>query len=489
MTGAVSTPPDAAVAPQARAVDAPSRSLAEHDGRPAGRHRVVIVGCGFGGLFAARTLKRADVDVTVIDRTNHFLFQPLLYQMATGILAEGDVAPPIREILRRQRNATVLLGDVRGVDLRTRRLTVDTLGRQSEVPYDSLIVATGADQSYFGHPEFARHAPGMKTIDNALELRGRIFGAFEMAEREPDPALRRFWLTFVVVGAGPTGVELSGEIAGLSRRSLRHDFRHIDPATARIVLLDAGPALLAAYPPSLQQRAVRALERAGVEVHLGAPVTGVDERGIDTKSSDPRLARIDAATKIWAAGVAASPLGRMIATAAGAEVDRAGRVLVRPDCTVPGHPEVFVVGDLMSLDKLPGLAQVAIQSGHHAARTIVRRLGGDTTERPFRYHDLGVISTIARFQAVGTVGRLQLSGFVAWVLSLVVHLFWLAGFKNRFAAVANWTIAFLGRGRPQRAITAQQVLARAALEAQANAVASDAPPAHAPNAPSALQHA
>src|SRR5262249_16830177 len=361
------------------------------------RHRVVIVGCGFGGLFAARALRRADVDVTVIDRTNHHLFQPLLYQMATGILAEGDIAPPIRDVLRHQRNVTVLLGEVKAVDLDKGRLTVDRGGRLSDVFYDSLILATGASQSYFGHPEFARYAPGMKTIDDALELRGRIFGAFEMAEREPDPALRSHWLTFVVVGAGPTGVELAGQISELARRSLQHTFRHFDPATARVVLLDAAPTILPAFPSSLQRSAARTLEKMGVEIHLKAMVTGVDAHGIDTNASDPRLKRIEAATKIWAAGVEASPIGRMVARAAGAEVDRAGRVQVRPDCTVPGHPEVFVIGDLMNLDRLPGLAQVAIQSGRHAARTIVRRLHGDTMERPFRYWDRGTMATISRF--------------------------------------------------------------------------------------------
>ena len=439
---------------------------------PPARHRVVIVGCGFGGLFAARALRHADVDVTVIDRNNHHLFQPLLYQLATGILAEGDIAPPIRSILSRQRNATVLLGEVQNIDLQSRRLTVETLGQRSEIPYDSLILATGASQSYFGHPEFARYAPGMKTIDDALELRSRIFGAFEMAEREPDAALRSVWLTFVVVGAGPTGVELAGQIAELARRSLHDNFRRIDPATARVVLLDAGPAILATFPESLRRRAARTLEGMGVEIHLGAMVTGVDPRGIDTNSDDPRVKRVDAATKIWAAGVEASPVGRMVASAAGAEVDRAGRVQVRHDCTLHGHPEVFVIGDLMSLNRLPGLAQVAIQSGRHAARTIVRRLGGDMMPRHFRYRDRGTMATVSRFQAIASIGRIHTSGFVAWLMWLAVHLYALTGFKNRIAVLANWLIAFLGRGRPQRAITAQQVFAREALQAQAAAMSA-----------------
>jgi len=430
------------------------------------RHRVAIVGAGFGGLFAAKALRRADVDVTVIDRTNHHLFQPLLYQLATGILSEGDIAPPIRDVLRRQRNTSVTIGEVEGIDLDGRRLTVNVLGLRSEIRYDSLIIATGADQSYFGHPEFARDAPGMKTIDHALELRGRIFGAFEMAEREPDPNLRSAWLTFVVVGAGPTGVELAGQIAELARYSLRRNFRRIDPTDARIVVLDAAPGILGAFPESLQRRAARHLERMGVEVHLGATVTGVDGRGINTNAEDPSLRRVEAMTKIWAAGVEASPLGRIVAAAAHAEVDRAGRVQVNPDCTLPGHPEVFVVGDLMSLDGLPGLARVAIESGRHAARTIVRRLHGDTAERPFRYRDRAAMATISRFAAIGRIGPIRVWGFAGWVVWLAVHLFGLTGFKNRVAVLSSWTIAFLGRGRPQRAITTQQVFARQTLEPQ-----------------------
>jgi NADH dehydrogenase len=438
------------------------------------RHRVAIVGAGFGGLFAAKALRQADVDVTVIDRTNHHLFQPLLYQMATGILAEGDIAPPIRDVLRRQRNVSVVLGAVEDVNLDARCLTVNTLGMRSEVRYDSLILATGADQSYFGHTEFAHHAPGMKTVDHALELRGRIFGAFEMAEREPDPDLRSTWLTFVVAGAGPTGVEVAGQIAELAHRSLERNFRRIDPRAARILLLDAAPTMLATFPDSLRRSAARRLERMGVEIHLGAMVTGVDERGIDTDADDPRLHRIEAATKIWAAGVEASPLGRTVAEAAGAGVDRAGRVQVRPDCSLPGRPEVFVIGDLMALDGLPGVAQVAMQSGRHAAGTIMRRLGGDTSESPFRYRDKGTMATISRFHAIAAVGRLRVSGFAGWLLWLAVHLFSLTGFKNRVAVLGNWAIAFLGRGRPQRAITAQQVFGRLASDEQAAVITRDA---------------
>jgi len=429
-------------------------------------HRVVIIGCGFGGLLAAKALRRAPVEVVVVDRTNHHLFQALLYQVATGVLSEGDIAPPIRDVLRHQRNARVVLGEVVDVDVEGRELTVDTLGQATRLPYDSLIVATGASSSYFGHDEYARDAPGMKTIDDALELRGRIFGAFEIAELEPDDASREPWLTFAIVGAGPTGVELAGQIAELSRRALRANFRRFDPKDARIVLLDAVDTVLPAYPERLRRRAKRDLERLGVEVRLGTRVVGVDETGLDVSSGDGETGRIEARTKIWAAGVQASPLGRILADRAHASVDRAGRVAVESDCSLAGHPEVFVVGDLMALNDLPGLAEVAMQSGHHASRTIVRRLRG-REPKPFHYIDLGTMATIARFRALATIGRLQLSGFVAWVLWLVIHITFLVGFKNRLAALANWVVAFIGRGRRQRTITKQQVFARTrGLESQ-----------------------
>jgi NADH:quinone reductase (non-electrogenic) len=439
------------------------------------RHRVAIVGGGFGGLFAAKALRRADVEVTLIDRTTHHLFQPLLYQVATGILSEGEIAPPIREILRRQANARVLAGEVVDVDVGARLLTVNVFDRRCEIAYDSLIVATGASQSYFGHPEFGLDAPGMKTIDHALELRGRIFGAFEMAEHETDPIALRRWLTFVVVGAGPTGVELAGQLAELSRHSLRRNFRSIDPAKARVLLLDAAPTILPAFPEALRTRAARDLRTLGVVIHPDTAVTHVDERGLETNSADPALRRIEAATKIWAAGVEASPLGRLLADRTGAEVDRAGRVKVEPDLTIPGHPELFVVGDLMSLDRLPGVAQVAIQSGRHAARIIIDRLAGDSTRRPFRYHDRGTMATISRFRALAVVGRVQAAGLTAWLLWLAVHLVTLTGFKNQLAALFNWTIAFLGRGRPQRVITVQQVFARRALEQQPQSIPAARP--------------
>jgi NADH:ubiquinone reductase (H+-translocating) len=427
-------------------------------------HRVVIIGCGFAGLFAAKALRRADVEVVVVDRTNHHLFQPLLYQVATGVLSEGDIAPPIRDVLRNQRNTRVVLGEVADIDVDARELTIDTLDESNTLFYDSLIVATGASQSYFGHDEYAAHAPGMKTIDDALELRGRIFGAFEIAELETDDAARDPWLTFAIIGAGPTGVELAGQIAELSRRALRKNFRRFDPESAHILLIDGVDTVLPPYSERLRRHAARDLERLGVELRLDARVVGVDETGLDIAGSDGETGRIEARTKIWAAGVQASPLGRLLAERAGATIDRAGRVEVKPDCSLSGQPEIFVVGDLMALNGLPGLAEVAMQSGHHAARTIVRRLKG-REPKPFHYVDLGTMATIARFRAVVSVGKLQIAGFVGWVMWLVVHVTFLTGFKNRVSALANWVVAFIGRGRRQRTITKRQALARTELEA------------------------
>jgi NADH:ubiquinone reductase (H+-translocating) len=433
--------------------------LRRHRQTDAREHRVVIIGSGFGGLFAARALRRAKVDVTLLDRTNHHLFQPLLYQVATGVLSEGDIAPPMRDVLRHQENTRVLLGEVVHIDLASRTVSLDTFGTKSTVPYDSLIVAAGAAQSYFGHDEFAIHAPGMKTIDDALELRGRIFGAFEMAELDAELEDRDAWLTFVIIGAGPTGVELAGQIAELRRRALKHDFRSFNPRRARIVLLDGLDTVLAAFPEPLQRRAQRDLARLGVEVRLGTRVTGVDADGVDVQTGG-KADRIEARTKIWAAGVEASSLGAIICEQSDAELDRAGKVIVEADCSISGHPEVFVVGDLMNLNELPGLAEVAMQSGVHASRTIVRRLNGHTESRTFRYIDLGMMATISRFRAIVSVGPLRVAGLPGWLMWLVVHLAFLTGFKNRVAAVANWAISFLGRGRRQRTITAQQVFAR-----------------------------
>jgi NADH:ubiquinone reductase (H+-translocating) len=431
-------------------------------------HRIVVVGCGFGGLFALRALRRAPAEVTVIDRTNHHLFQPLLYQLATGILSSGEIAPPIRDILRRQRNTTVMLGEVTSIDLSSRRITAHQGDSTHTIAYDSLIVAAGSETSYFGHDELSRWAPGMKSIDDALELRGRIFGAFEMAEIEHDGERRGEWLTFAVVGGGPTGVEMAGQIVELSRRSLRGNFRRIDPRTAKVLLFDGGPAVLAEFGPRLSARTLRDLERLGVEVHLGAMVTNVDDRGLQVRASDGQIKHFAARTKIWAAGVQASPLGRMLAEQSGTAIDRTGRLEVLPDCSLPAHPEVFVVGDMMTLNGLPGVAEVAMQSGAHAARNILRRIAGSTElpGDPLHYRDLGSMATIARFRGVAKIGRLEIRGFVGWVAWLVVHITFLTGFKNRVSALAHWTISFLGRARAERTITEQQVVARLAIEAQ-----------------------
>ncbi len=429
-----------------------------------GRPRVVIIGSGFGGLFAAKALKRAPVDVTLIGKTANHLFQPLLYQVATGILSEGEIAPATREILKHQDNTRVALGEVTDIDLTARTVTSNILGRASVHPYDELIVAAGAGQSYFGNDQFAEFAPGMKSIDDALELRGRIFGAFELAELATDQAEIDRLMTFVVVGAGPTGVEMAGQIAELARRTLKRDFRNIDPTQARIVLLDAAPIVLPSFGEKLGDAARRHLNRIGVEVQLGAMVTDVDADGLDVKDSDGQVRRLNAATKIWAAGVQASDLGRILGEQSGADVDRAGRISVLPDLTLPGHPEVHVVGDMMALDKLPGVAQVAIQGGRYAADAITRRQAGKGPKAPFTYKDKGSMATISRFSAVADIGKFKFEGFIAWVLWLVVHLMYIVGFKSRFTTVFHWLISFLGRGRSQRVATQQQVYGRLALE-------------------------
>ena len=429
-----------------------------------GRPRVVIIGSGFGGLFAAQALRKAPVDVTLVAKTSHHLFQPLLYQVATGILSEGEIAPATREVLRRQPNARVLLGEVTDIDLAARTITSEVLGRTSVHPYDELIVAAGAGQSYFGNDRFAEFAPGMKSIDDALELRGRIFGAFELAELAEDQAEIDRLLTFVVVGAGPTGVEMAGQIAELARRTLKLDFRRIDPTTARVVLLDAAPAVLPSFGEKLSDRARRQLNQTGVEVQLGAMVTDVDADGIEVKDNDGQVRRIPAATKIWAAGVQASGLGKILAQQSGAEVDRAGRISVLPDLTLPGHPEVHVVGDMIALDKLPGVAQVAIQGARYAADQIQRGLNGKAPKGPFEYHDKGSMATISRFHAVVDLGKLKFEGFIAWLMWLALHLFYIVGFKSRVTTVLHWLVSFLGRGRSQRVATQQQVYGRLALQ-------------------------
>ncbi len=421
-------------------------------GRPDGRHHVVVIGCGFGGLFAVKALRREAVRVTVIDRTNQHLFQPLLYQVATGILSEGQIAPAIRDVLRNYRSVRVILGEVEHVDVDARVVHVDEFGKPLTIGYDSLIVAGGASSSYFGHDEFRHHAFGLKSLDDALALRGQIFGAFELAEAETDEAARQRLMTFVVVGGGPTGVEISGQLIELSHRALRRNYRAIDPRRTRVVLVEGTDHLLGSMGSRVARLTARKLTRMGVELHLGATVTNLDEDGVEITKADGSHERIPAATKVWAAGTRASTLAATVAEAAGAETDKAGRVLVAPDCSLPDRPEIFVVGDQMALDDLPGVAEVAMQSGAHAAHTVVRRLAGREA-KPFHYRDLGTLAVISRFTAVARIGPVQVGGFVGWLLWLVVHVTFLTGFKNRAGALARWAISFVGRGRYERALT------------------------------------
>ena len=414
------------------------------------RHHVVVVGGGFGGLPAVRLLARSDVDITLIDQRNHHLFQPLLYQVATGILSPGSISPVLRHTLRRRKNVTVVLSKVTGFDLDRRVVRTAALpGENSEYAYDSLIVAAGAGQSYFGHDEFALIAPGMKTIDDAMELRRRVYGALEIAENLTDPALQRFWMTFVIVGAGPTGVELAGQIRELAYRSLTKDFRSIEPATVRVILVDGGKEPLANFGGQLSGRARAELEKMGVEFRMGLRVVGVDPFGVDTEAAGGERGRFECGTVIWAAGVQASPLAGMLAEATGAETDRAGRIAVDPDLSLPGHPEVFAVGDMASINDLPGVCEVAMQGGLHAANTIKRRMKGADSV-PFTYRDLGSAAAIGRFKAIVSVGPVRLSGFPGFIVWMFVHLAFLNGFGHRFTALWRWGRAMIGRARPER---------------------------------------
>ncbi|WP_257387217.1 NAD(P)/FAD-dependent oxidoreductase [Tahibacter caeni] len=407
---------------------------------------VVIVGGGFGGLWAARALADSPVRVSLIDRVNHHLFQPLLYQVATAGLSMPDIAAPLRHILRRQRNATVLLGEVVGIDRDARRLRCADGG---ESDYDYLIVASGARHAYFGHDDWAVHAPGLKTLDDALLIRRKVLTAFERAEAEPDPVRRAAWLNFVVIGGGPTGVELAGTLAEIARHTLRREFRRVDPAAARVLLVEAGPRVLAALPDALSAKAAAQLRRLGVEVHAGRPVTAVDADGIALGEE-----RIAARTVLWAAGVAASPLGRCL----GAPLDRAGRVLVADDLSLPGHPEVFVVGDLASKQQdgkpVPGVAPAAKQMGSHAARMIRAELAG-RPRSPFRYHDVGSLATIGRMAAVADLGRVHLSGLIAWWFWLLIHILFLIGFRSRLIVLINWSWSYWTYQRHARIIVGQ----------------------------------
>jgi NADH dehydrogenase len=430
------------------------------------RHKVVIIGSGFGGLTAAKNLKRADVDIKMIAKTTHHLFQPLLYQVATGIIASGEIAPPTRVILRKQKNAQVLLGEVTHIDLANRNVTSVLLGHTYVTPYDSLIIAAGAGQSYFGNDHFAEWAPGMKSIDDALELRARILGAFEQAERSSDPARREKLMTFTVVGAGPTGVEMAGQIAELADHTLKGAFRHIDTTKARVILLEGANAVLPPMGEKLGRKAQARLEKMGVDVQLGAMVTDVDRNGLTVKDSDGTIRRIESATKVWSAGVSASPLGRDLAEQSDVEIDRAGRVKVLPDLSVPGHPNVFVVGDMAAVEGVPGVAQGAIQEAKYAAKAIKAELkGASPKERePFQYFDKGSMATVSRFSAVAQIGPLEFSGFIAWLAWLVLHLVYLVGFRRKITTLLSWTVTFLSTARGNLTITEQQAYARTRIE-------------------------
>ena len=412
---------------------------------------VVILGGGFGGLDAARTLAGAPVRVTLIDRHNYHLFQPLLYQVATASLSPGDVASPIRWVLRRQKNVKVLLADVLGIDVAARTVKLDPATHDPSCSYDYLIVTTGAAHAYFGHPEWVARAPGLKTLDDALEIRRRVLIAFEAAERETDEAARRRLLTFVIVGGGPTGVELAGALAEIARQTLRQDFRSIHPETSRILLVEGAPHLLGAFPQKLRDAARRSLERLGVEVRTSALVTSVDDEGV--RIGDQCIA---AETVLWAAGVAASP----IAASLGARLDRAGRVLAEPTLAVPGLPNVFVAGDICALQQdgawLPGVAQVAKQGGAHAARNVLRLISGEPLIQ-FRYRDYGSMATIGRGSAVADIGPLKVSGLIAWLIWLFIHIFWLIGFRNRIAVLSEWAWSYVTMQRRVRLITGERV--------------------------------
>jgi NADH:ubiquinone reductase (H+-translocating) len=407
--------------------------------------QVVIIGGGFGGLFGARVFKHAPVQVTLVDRRNHHVFQPLLYQVATAGLSPGDIASPIRWILRRQTNVRVLLGEAQSIDVQNRRVLLDA---GESLQYDYLIVAAGADNSYFGHPEWAQFAPALKTLDDALRVRGRMLLAYEVAERESDPATRKRMLTSVIVGGGPTGVEMSGAIAEIAHQTLSDEFQSIRTAESRIVLAEAGPTILAAFPERLRNAARKSLARLGVEVREKTAVTRIERETVWLGDE-----RIEAGTIIWAAGVAASPLGKSL----GVPVDRAGRVLVQKDLTIPGHPEVFVVGDLASLadehgQQYPGVAQVAMQQAQQAARNVLRAIE-NKPYAAFHYKNLGNMATIGRNAAIADLGWLQASGFAAWLLWLFIHILWLIGFRNRLLVLVQWASAYTTYQRSVRLIT------------------------------------
>jgi NADH dehydrogenase len=451
----------------------------------AGKHRVVVVGGGFGGLRAVNGLKRAPVDVTLVDRQNFHLFQPLAYQVATGALSPAEIAAPLRSVFKRQAHTRVLLAEVTEFDLERRAVVLEGFAngdRRSTVPYDTLIVAGGSNYSYFGHDEWHRYAPELKSMGGALDIRRRILSAFEAAEVEQDPERRQNWLTFVVVGAGPTGVEMAGQIAELARDTLHRDFRSADTRTARVYLVEAADRVLTSFPDRLSHKAERALEQLGVTVVLARTVVDVDAESVSLQSTGGDVQRIAARTAVWAAGVRASGLAAALGRGAGVGVDRGGRVAVGPDLTLLGHPEVFAIGDMVTMQRadgatepLPGLAPVAIQEGRYAARVIRNRLRGRSTP-PFRYVDKGNLATIGRSKAVADIKGLRLSGFPAWAIWLTVHLFYLIGFENRLLVLLRWSISFITHGRGSRLIVepaSQQQTPRALVHRRNEARGSD----------------
>jgi len=418
------------------------------------RHQVVIVGGGFGGLNATHALAHADVDVTLVDRTNHHLFQPLLYQVAAGILPPGLIAPAIRSVIKKQANARAILADVHDLDLEQRVVRAqEPDGRPLELPYDTLVVAAGATHSYFGRDEWAEFAPGMKTVEDARHLRDRILLAFEMAELATDPAERAEWLTFVVIGAGPTGVELVGQVAELAHTVLPRDYRSVNTREARILLLEGAPSVLPPFAEKLQKYTRQRLEKMGVEIRTGTLAVGMDDRSVTVKGPDGEET-IRTRTRIWAAGVQASPLARMLADRSGAETDRAGRIAVNPDCTLPGHPEVFAIGDMVSLNKLPGVAQPAMQEGKYVGKVIKGRLAGDGQVEPFKYFDKGNMATIGYRAAVADAFGMKVTGLLAYLMWGFIHVLYLIGWGNRIGTLYTWMRALVfSKNRGHRIIT------------------------------------
>jgi NADH dehydrogenase len=419
-----------------------------------GARRVVIVGGGFAGLFAVRMLARAPVQVTLVDRAEHHLFQPMLYQCATGILSEGKIAAPLRQLLAKHSNVEFVIAEVTGIDAdRQQVLARRPLGEQVEFGYDYLILAAGVRQSYFGHDEYAPIAPGMKTIEDAMKIRRRIFGAFEMAESAGDPAERSRWLTFALVGAGPTGVELAGQIREVATKTLRREYRHIKPEDARVLLFDGGQAPLAMFGPKLSALAARDLGKLGVELHMGSIVTHVDQGGLEVKDHDGTMTRYETWNVLWTAGVEAPPLAAAVARATGAQQDRAGRIVVGPDLSIAGHPEILVTGDVMSLDKLPGVAEVAMQTGLYAGRSMAHQARGQSFDKPFKYRDLGSAAYISRGKAVVSAFKMNFGGLLGWWVWLFIHIGFLTGYRNRVGAVLGWWFAFTRDLRRERTFT------------------------------------